>query len=739
MLKSFTAFIWAVAALATVIVAGLPLGVEAQIALACSAMAVMLAIKVLDLRGPWRPVFLALGTFVVLRYLFWRLSSTVPPIDSPLDFAAGLILVAAECYCITMLFLSLFTVVSPINRPKAPRLSDADAPTVDVFVPSYNESIDIVAPTLAAAKRMIHPAGKLNVFLLDDGGTEEKLQSDDVVVAARAQARRKSLQMLCAELGVRYLTRDDNRHAKAGNLNNGLAHSDGDLVAVFDADHVPAPEFLVETAGFFPADDKLFLVQTPHVFLNPDPIEKNLSAKGMPTENEMFYGLVQKGLDKWNAAFFCGSAALLRRQALEQVGGFHGSSITEDAESALELHSRGWNSLYVETPLIAGLQPESFEAFVTQRSRWCRGMVQILLLKNPLFKSGLTLAQRLCYLSSSMFWLFPLSRMVFIFAPMLYIFFGMKIYIANSQEFMAYTLTYMLAALLTQSYVFGRFRWPWTSDIYEYIQSVMLFRAVVSVFVNPKRPKFDVTAKGQTLEEDRLSGLATPYFLIFALVAISMVVLGFRFANEPNARDLIIVVGVWSALNLFLSGVALGAVCELRERRSAPRVAAKRKATLLIGGEPLPVVIENMSLGGLQVRLLGSAQVPPRTPCLLRVETGDASGAVFEAPVVSVGRRLLDEGRGAGLKFQGVGGDRFRIVAKVAFSDLGGLVARRRGSYAHVGVLRGTLIMGAWWVTQTVRGLSYAVFRRGGTTSPQGGAETPASPHFGTADPAHPL
>ena len=315
-------------------------------------------------------------------------------------------------------------------------------------------------------------------------------------------------------------------------------------MAVFDADHVPAQDFLTETVGFFGQDDKLFLVQTPHFFLNPDPIERNIGAAGMPAENEMFYGLVQKGLDKWNAAFFCGSAAVLRRQALEEVGGFHGSSVTEDAETALELHSHGWNSVYVQKPLIAGLQPETFESFIGQRSRWARGMAQILLLKNPLFVPGLKMAQRLCYLSSSLFWLFPLSRMVFIFAPLMYIFFDMKIYIANGQEFIAYTLTYMLSALLIQSYVFGRVRWPWTSDLYEYVQAVKLFPAVLGVFLDPRRPKFNVTAKGQTLDDNQLSSLAWPYFALFALVAISMVALGLRFANEPDARDLISVVGV---------------------------------------------------------------------------------------------------------------------------------------------------------------------------------------------------
>lgn len=718
--------IWALTALATMLLIGLPLGVEAQVALSGAALLVMATIKLFRLQGAWRGVFLGLGTFVVLRYLFWRLTSTIPPFDSPLDFAAGGLLVLAECYCVTMLFLSLFTVAQPIDRPKARRLPDELAPTVDVFVPSYNEAIDIVAPTLAAAKRMHYPAAKLNVFLLDDGGTDEKVQSDDPVVAARALNRRQSMQSLCAELGVRYLAREANLHAKAGNLNNGLLHSEGDLVVVFDADHVPAQDFLSETVGFFSDDPKLFLVQTPHFFLNPDPIEKNISARRMPTENEMFYGLVQKGLDKWNAAFFCGSAAVLRRHALEEVGGFHGSSITEDAESALELHARGWNSLYVEKPMIAGLQPETFDAFIVQRSRWCRGMVQILLLKTPLFKRGLTLAQRLCYLSSSMFWLFPLSRMAFIFAPMLYIFFGMKIYIANSQEFIAYTMTYMLAALMIQSYVFGRFRWPWVSDVYEYIQSVMLFRAVLSVFVDPRNPKFEVTAKGQTLDENRLSGIALPYFAIFFLVAASMVFLGYRFVTEPNARDLIAVVGVWTALNLVLTGLGLGAVCEFRERRAAPRIRSGVQASLAIGAETVPVTIEDMSLGGLQVRLPDAMVMPARTTGVLRIEDL-ATGERLETPVTSLGRRTLNEGRGAGLRFYGINGDRFRIIAKVVFADTAPVYGRRKAGAIQVGLLRGSAIVVSWWIAQTVRGLYYAMFRRGATQPARVASSTESS------------
>ena len=712
MLKLFGLALWTVAVAAMIFIASLPLGIEAQFILASGCLAAMVFMKTLGLRGPLRPVFLALGIFVVLRYLLWRLSSTLPSLDSPFDFAAGAILVAAECYCVAMLFLSLFTVADPIDRPKAPRIADADAPTVDVFIPTYNESVDIVAPTVAAAKRIIYPEGKLNVFLLDDGGTEEKVQSDDPAVAARALNRRQSLQGVCDALGARYLTRDENLNAKAGNLNNGLAMSEGELVAVFDADHAPARDFLAETVGFFARDENLFLVQTPHFFLNPDPIEKNLGAARMPAENEMFYGLVQKGLDKWNAAFFCGSAALLRREALDSVGGFHGSSVTEDAETALELHSRGWNSLYVDKPMIAGLQPETFESFIGQRSRWCRGMVQILLLKNPLLRSGLTMAQRLCYLSSSLFWLFPLSRIVFMLAPMAYIFFGLKIYIANGQEFVAYTLEYMLAALLIQSYVFGRVRWPWTSDLYEYVQSVMLFPAVIGVFISPRRPKFNVTAKGQTLDDNHLSSLAWPYFLLFGLVAVSMVVLGLRYMNEPDERGLILVVGVWSALNLCLTGLALGAVSERRERRSAPRVASHLSAELVIGEQVLPVVIEDMSFGGFRVQMAGAASLPPRGAGVLRVMSADAPGQVLEAPFVNLGRRVKNNARGVGLKFYGLNGDRFRIVAKVIFSDINPIYKGRSGNYARLGVIAGSLHLAMWALNQTSRGLYYFLFKR---------------------------
>ena len=382
---------------------------------------------------------------------------------------------------------------------------------------------------------------------------------------------------LCAALDVKYLTREKNVHAKAGNLNNGLEHSTGELIAVFDADHAPARDFLLETVGYFDEDEKLFLVQTPHFFLNPDPLERNLRTfEQMPSENEMFYGIIQRGLDKWNAAFFCGSAAVLRREALNVTGGFSGISITEDCETAIALHSRGWNSVYLDKPLIAGLQPATFASFIGQRSRWAQGMMQILRFRFPLFNGGLTLPQRLCYLSSTLFWLFPFPRAIFLIAPLFYLFFGLEIFTASGGEFLAYTLIYMIVNLMMQNYLYGAFRWPWISELYEYVQTIHLLAGSDFGALNPRKPTFKVTAKDERIDRSRLSELAAPFFIIFAVLLIGVGVTIYRIYTEPYKADVTLVVGAWNLLNLIFAGCALGVVSERGDKRPSRRVKVEQ-------------------------------------------------------------------------------------------------------------------------------------------------------------------
>lgn len=720
-MSSFSRFLpWFISICLVGFLVALPLGTQSQLVLGVVLIGALLVVWRLWPGPNQRLMMMSIGTLLVLRYLYWRATSTLPSTSDMADFIPGMILFAAELFCIGMLFISLFVVASPLERKPARRLTDAELPTVDVFIPTYNEDVHLLSATLAAARALDYPADKLKVYLLDDGGTDQKCTQENLVEAAGARRRRAELMSLCADLGATYLTRQRNVSAKAGNLNNGLAHSTGELVVVFDADHAPVREFLRETVGHFRDDPRLFLVQTPHFFLNPDPVEKNLSTwLRMPSENEMFYSVIQRGLDRWNAAFFCGSAAVLRRAALVEAGGFSGVSITEDCETALELHSRGWNSRYVDRPMIAGLQPETFASFIGQRSRWCRGMMQILLLKNPLFKRGLSVPQRICYLSSALFWAFPFPRLTFLVAPLLFIFFDLKIFIANSQEFVAYAVTYLVANMILQNYLYGRVRWPWVSELYEYIQSFYLAPAMLSVLLNPKKPSFNVTEKGVTTNRDFLSSLATPYFVCFAVLVVAMGYAGWRYATQTLDNDLLVVVCIWNALNLALAAVSLGVVSERSERRRNQRLAVNRGGRLDLHGGSLQVQIQDASTTGARVKLLTPGIDLPEGEGLpvgrLHVETLDGQSVTGGIPVIV--RRTISEpdSLAIGLQYLKPAPQHYTIIAELMYgqgkplSDFWNL--RRAGK----GLLRGTLMFLRMSLRQMVRGLQFGWLALGQT------------------------
>ena len=693
-----------------------PISTQTQFTLGLAVIAVMTVIRKLRLTGIWRPTFLALGITMILRYVYWRTTSTLPPMHDWVNFTPGFILYLAEMYCVMMFFISMFIVADPIERKPPPQLPDDRLPSVDVYIPTYNESADMLAATIAAATQMDYPRDKLNVYLLDDGGTDQKCNQSDPDKASEAIGRRAELQALALDLGITYITRARNEHAKAGNMNNALQQTNGQIIVVFDADHAPARQFLRETVGYFALDRRLFLVQTPHFFINPDPVEKNLKTfDRMPSENEMFYGTIQKGLDKWNGAFFCGSAALISRRALESVGGFSGISITEDCETALDLHQRGWNSLYVDKPLIAGLQPESLVSFIGQRSRWCRGMVQILVLKNPLLAKNISLKQRICYVSSMFYWLFPIPRMIFLLSPFLYIFFSMQIFQANAQEFFAYVTIYMLTHMSIQNYLHGSTRWPWISEAYEYVQTIYLVKGIWGVLLNPRKPTFNVTAKGLTLDNDHLSELAWPYFVAFGAILMSLVVAVWRFLSENEVNELLLIVGGWSFYNLLIAGVALGIVAERRERRKTPRLIIDRKGELEMNGEIVPVEISDASTGGMRIKAKAGRMpegIVRGAKCHLRVipERPD----FYTEPMPCFIQNVSNDGKGAiyGVQFEGLKAHHYRGIADAMYADMAVFENFRSSRRSIKGITMGTLQFFWWSINHTIRAFYYAIALR---------------------------
>jgi cellulose synthase (UDP-forming) len=688
--------LWGLCGIAFVALVTEPISVRTQLVVGVTAIGAMATIRALRLEGVWRHAFLAIGSALVLRYLFWRTVNTLPPVSDPLNFIPGILLYIAEIYSSIMLSISLFVVAAPLDRLPAPDLEYDDLPTVDVYIPTYNEDSELLAMTVIGAIDLDYPKDKIKVWILDDGGTDQKCNQSDPAKAQQARERRAELQALAAELGAQYLTRARNEHAKAGNMNNAFRVSDGEIIVVFDADHVPVKEFLRKTVGHFRRDPRLFLCQTPHFFTNPDPVERNLDTfKSMPSENEMFYGIIQKGLDKWNGAFFCGSAALVRRAALAEVGGFSGITITEDCETALDLHSRGWNSCYVDIPMISGLQPETFASFIGQRSRWARGMFQIFLLKNPVMKRGLSVAQKICYLSNMTFWFFPIFRLPFLVSPLLFIYFNMQIYVANIQEFFAYTVLYMIGNLMMQNYLYGAVRWSLVSEIYEFVQTIYLSGGLLSVILNPRKPTFNVTDKGQSLDNDHLSELSRPYFILFTVYAVSALVCAWRWFTEPDANELLMVVAGWNFFNLVLAGAGLGVVSE----RRTSRTPVNRPARLAIGPAILPAKVIDITYGGCGVEIRHDSTLPQfalEMPAILDVKLKGETAKWQSIPVTV--KHIVDSKGVAriGFTFGKLKRRHYEVIKDLMYTDGDGIDAFRSGRRKRRGILRGVYTFLAW-------------------------------------------
>lgn len=236
------------------------------------------------------------------RYMYFRLTQTLH-FNSSIEAILGMGLFLAEVYIWVMLLLNYLQTVWPLKRGIVPLPDDMSKwPTVDIYIPSYNEPLEVVRDTVLAAQCIDYPKDKMKIYLLDDG-------------------KRSEFAVFAADVGVGYITRNDNKHAKAGNLNDALTLTQGELICVFDCDHVATRVFLQATVGGFLKDPMLALVQTPHYFYSPDPFERNLSVgRNIPNEGMLFYGPIQQGNDNWNATFFCGSCAVIRREALARAG-----------------------------------------------------------------------------------------------------------------------------------------------------------------------------------------------------------------------------------------------------------------------------------------------------------------------------------------------------------------------------------------------------------------------------------
>lgn len=365
-------------------------------------------------------VLSVLSTVAAILYLKWLFVDA--RIETPVLYW---VLVTAETFNVLQAAGFWYTISNQRwSEPPVPQ-AGARLPIVDVFVTVYGEPLDIIERTVRAAAALDYPNAR--VYVLDDGGSD-------------------TVHALAARLGVDYLRRPDHRGHKAGNLNEALKRTTGELVAIFDADQAPHRDFLGRTVRAF-EDDAVAFVQTPQVYRNRD---ENRVAAGAHDQQALFYGPIMRGKNGLNSVFSCGTNVVYRRAAIREIGGFPEDSITEDLRTSLMLLHRGYRSVYVSEILAEGLGPLDVGSYFNQQYRWGHGGLEILLRRHP-YRGPMRFSQRIQYMLGFIYWFTGWAYLAYLVLPLAFLFGGLRP-VGVPNEYPVHFLPYALTALGTLIY-----------------------------------------------------------------------------------------------------------------------------------------------------------------------------------------------------------------------------------------------------------------------------------------------
>jgi len=494
---------------------------------------------------------------VILRYFNWRLFTTVLPASgSWYEVGWVWLCFAIELFALTdALFLYIAFLRTSDHRAQANahearlRSSPPDTlPSVDVYIPTYNEPLEVLEKTIVGALCLDYP--NFSIWVLDDG-------------------RRIWLKEFCELKGVGYLTRPDNSHAKAGNINHALTKTTAEFVAIFDADFIPQRNFLIRTVGFF-EDPTIGIVQVPHAFYNHDVVQANLALrKSLPDDQRFFFEAIMPSRDGWDAAFCCGSNSITRRSALRAIGdALPTDSITEDMLLSLKILRQGYITRYLCERLAFGLAPESTEAFFVQRQRWARGAMQILYLAAGPLGTRLPLVQRLLFLPTH--WLSQcLMLLMSIIAPLVFLWTGIPPLIHVTTDSVIFYLVPMVVAVAGGLWVYAPHQYfPLAAQVLGTFQSFKLLPTVIATLTKPFGHTFKVTPKGS-------AAIAPGYdrkVFWTAAIFMGLTAAGLMINTVPEWRivsqlSLLPMVALWSSINV----IVLFLVCMLSLQASVRR------------------------------------------------------------------------------------------------------------------------------------------------------------------------
>jgi len=467
-------------------------------------------------------LFVAVGIW----YLAWRPDSFNPeaPIFSRVIYGAEIF--GFACALLYLMMCWRLTRRTPLPVPAGLKVA--------VFVPTINEPVDMVRRTLLAAVRMNYAH---ETWLLDDGNRPE-------------------MRALADDLGCRYLARPENAHAKAGNLNNALKHCDAEFIAIFDCDHAPAPAFLEETLGFF-GDARVAFVQTPQDFYNLDSFQHRARRGGSLVWNEqaLFFRVIQPGKDRLNAAFFCGSCAVIRRAALDDVGGFATGTVTEDIHTSLKLHKNGWKSVYHARSLAFGLAPSTAIPFLKQRLRWGQGAMQVWRREGVLRARGLSVGQRLSYLATMLAYFEGWQRGIFYLAPVIVLTTGLMPIAAFDVEFLLHFVPYYLLTFWAFEELARGYGRSILTEQYNMMRFAVFIAATFGLFL--RKLRFNVTPKSMGAT-DATRRVLWPQYLVFGLNAFAIPAgIALHLTTQELPLGALVANVMWATITLGLAGTVV--------------------------------------------------------------------------------------------------------------------------------------------------------------------------------------
>lgn len=581
------------------------------------AAAMLIVIPWIDRTSRWRVLPIVVVLFYTVYYMTWRLTVTIPPMENPLDFAAGVLFFLIEFAAVSGSVVSYVTLARTRNRSaeveaNTPWLFSRERlPLVDVFICTYNEEREILERTMIGATGMHYP--NFRVWVLDDG-------------------RRDWLRELAEELGCNYLTRSDNAHAKAGNINNALAHvraldEPPDFISILDADFVPTPMFLSRALTLFREED-VGIVQTPQHFVNPDPIQANLRASdAWPDEQRYFFDVLMPAKDAWGTAFCCGTSSVIRMKALDTIGGFPTESVTEDYLTTLRLQRNGYRTVYLNERLSLGLAPEGLQEYITQRSRWCLGFFQIIRGKDGPFRpgNGLRPIDRVSLIESMLYWAGAyLFRAAGIVVPVLYLLFGIHAVNVGTADGIAHFLPYYLSQITVMAWLSGQRVLPVMTDLSQLLATREILTGVVTGLLRPQGRKFKVTAKGGDRSKTVVQWQMLGMFSVMLLATVLGIVC--TFGTNGALEDSTAVALYWSWYNMLILIAAIAVCIEKPRMRRNERLRGAEIVAVTVAGQRQMYQTADLSVGGM--RLIGSIEAAAGDPVIIEIDDNRIEGRI---------------------------------------------------------------------------------------------------------------